>query len=581
MAGIEQGTLEKLMKSRHIDCSKSVALTDLPEDTREADIKERVEELYGTTSKVIHVPGVVPTFLVEFASQDTMLRVGHAMLFREKEVTVNQLPLPHPLVENISASGQPGSVDKGGISKYVQEELAKQKSWISRDVQEELAKQKSWISRDVQEELAKQKSGMLDLLQRNNELLMRQITELMKNACLVASSEKAPVMPNIQPTTPTPPVVADGQPLASAPTPAPEVLRQKTSYVTAAHVHSAAATPVDQHTSSAHSPMQAPQGSQQMPIFWERPSPHFYRVKPFSGTYPVKSGESSLEEWCQQMRIIQDDQTLTASSKRQRLMSSLLSPALDMVLGLGENKQPDEMISYLRRLYRGKKDDVLTWKQFFSLTPTPSELPSEYLIRLEVELQKLRLSKPMSQTEVDQTRLTQFRTTNRNPNVYSILNARFQTGASPSLPELMDAVRDVEKDDVVFPTQAKARNHVHNTSETVESGSSELHDLKADIQKIFSLVSQTHSLTKQPDQDHLVRNKEQEPKKNGQKTTKFCRFCHNCGQWDHSRPRCRNSPNQALVWQRTKEGDDFYTQIRQTKSNSTSADLNSEGSLRH
>jgi len=280
----------------------------------------------------------------------------------------------------------------------------------------------------------------------------------------------------------------------------------------------------------------------------------FYRIKSFSGSTPPKNGESTFREWSVQIRLVLEDPTLSVLGKRQRLLGSLHSPALDMALGLGERSTAVELFAYIRRLYQDSSDGMASLKEFFSLTPTATEKPSEYLIRLELSLQTVRSRGGIREEDINSTRLHQFRTTSRNQNVYNVLNARFPKSSSPSLPDLIDAVKEVERDDILF----KAKSH----AQTTPSEMTEIKHLRSEVQEIHSLVNRVRQseggASKPPPQRNDVQ----------------FRFCYNCGDMDHISYQCKKARNAELVCERLKEREEVYKRHR-----NQAESLNCQGSL--
>ena len=379
------------------------------------------------------------------------------------------------------------------------------------------------------EELEHQRQWMMEMMEINNATILKKMNELIISQTSSSSSSL------ISPTNTNETV----QPIASSRTFDPSVANESD-----ASTHGAALTA----SQSDHLPL---------PSGYAGNIGNSYRIKSFSGSNPPKNGESTFQEWSVQIQLVLEDPTLSVLGKRQRLLGSLHSPALDMALTLGERSTAVELFAYIRRLYQDSSDGMASLKEFFSLTPTSIEKPSEYLIRLELALQKVRSRGGIRSEDINSTRLHQFRSTSRNQNVYNLLNARFPKGTSPTLPDLIDAVKEVERDDTHF----KVRSCVQTTPSEME-----------EIQKLRSQVQGLHSLVNRVQQSEAGATKSSSPQRN---EGRF-RFCYNCGELNHISYQCKRARNAELVCKRLEEREKMYQQQRnQTES------LNCPGSLQN
>ncbi len=279
---------------------------------------------------------------------------------------------------------------------------------------------------------------------------------------------------------------------------------------------------------------------QQVVVQVERPS--FYRIKTFSGMKPPRNGESTFMEWIKQAYLLLEDDTLSAVGKRQKILSSLQSAAFDMALTLGKDNTAEEIIDHLKTVYQDR-DSVTTMREFYKLAPDTSERPSEYLIRLELELHNILSRGGISEDGINKARLDQFRVTNVDPFVTNLLNARFpQDSVQPSMRDLITAVKSVETADPPSkPGKVKSQAH------SVVSDASRMDAVEEKISALLAQVNIAHKDIKRERKSSNPKDTRRNQGNSRDTRRNLSRFCYHCGDYSHLRRNCRNPRNNDAV----------------------------------
>ncbi len=499
--------LKGVMEEYNVDPSRSIVIRGLPEGIRNAEIENELSPTYGHL-RAFHVAEFNDQIhIVEFISWKPLATIDKTILVYEEEYLVDRVPDP----------------------TYMEDDK------IERAVAKAMEKQTAIITAHLAKNLTDQLAVLMEKMGR-------------------------PTTPPTGSTLPPPDSSGSAAPTSTPPTgstpQAPEVTTSSEPLPHAAAGNSGAggskqATPTDTHLSTPSS-SSAVDGtssagliSQPAMVNWERPSSSYYRLKTFSGVWPVRNGEASFEEWSRLVGIVLEDKAISSTGKRQRILSTLQPPAFDVAFNLGTNKPIEDVISHLKRLYHFKDNGPMSLQEFYKQTPKPTERPSDYLIRLEVELQKVLAQGGITEEHMDKTRFHQFRSTNRNHSLYSLMNAAFRSDSpAPSLVELMDAVKEMERTDALYAPK-NPQSHVQNTTSTLEQTNYD--KLQAEIASLKSMLSKTKQ------EAPPAPSRETRP---GDRRRDIMRFCYNCGDYSHQLYACQNPSNSELVQQRLKARED-------------------------
>ena len=295
-----------------------------------------------------------------------------------------------------------------------------------------------------------------------------------------------------------------------------------------------------------------------------------HRLRSFSGNRP-KNGEVSFEEWTKLVEILLDDDSLSEKSKRQRILSSLHSPAADLARSMGDISSR-ELFARLEGLYGSTSNGVKLLQQFFSFHMEPTESASDYLQRLSVKLGSVQRKGGIQADQVDETILTHFKSTCTDDRICHVVHVKFDSRSPPSLQELMREGKSVEEDfsrkstnrrDQQVPRQ-KISHHVQNVAATNEVDGSirQLRDeMKAWRGEVDAMLHSISAAKNSKVKEEAVAKPRATQSDSGAHSNShpFKRFCYNCGRTDgHYQQQCRNSANMPLVHKLLNERTAFY-----------------------
>ena len=167
------------------------------------------------------------------------------------------------------------------------------------------------------------------------------------------------------------------------------------------------------------------------------------KVRAFSGCSP-KSGEVCFEEWARQAELLLNEDELTENAKSQALLRSLRSPALDFIRGVGK-LTAEEIFTHVNELYGCSTSGVSLLKEFFLLKISANELPSNYLQRLNVQINKVLKRGGLAESYVNETLFTHFLNTCADEQLHQVLVMKYAGVVSPSPVDLLKEVRRAEE----------------------------------------------------------------------------------------------------------------------------------------
>ena len=297
------------------------------------------------------------------------------------------------------------------------------------------------------------------------------------------------------------------------------------------------------------------------------------RIKPFSGNSP-RNGEATFEEWSKQIEIMLEDENISERSKRQKLLGSLHSQALDLARSMGDIS-PANIFKGLEDLYGSSANGVKLLQEFFKATMSQTETATQYLQRLSIQLRKVIKKGGLRPDQEDESILTHFKSTCRDDKICQILHVKYSSTLPPSIHELMKEVKKVEEDfghpDQMYNKAAKARSNVQVVDETshlkdqIDSIQSQLNEVSNLMALGFKNLNSAQCQVNQQSLPASTDNKA--PKK------KYKGFCYNCGATDgHYHERCNNSANPELVHKLLIE-----QQKRRSNSKGNAGHLNGQG----
>ena len=166
-----------------------------------------------------------------------------------------------------------------------------------------------------------------------------------------------------------------------------------------------------------------------------------HRIRPFSGHQP-RAGEVSFEDWSKQIDLLLGDDSVSDKNKRQRILSSLHSPALDLAIGMG-NLSAAEIHDGLKDLYGSSANGVRLLQDFFTLRMKPGENATDYLQRLAVQMSRVVKKGGVSLSQENETVFTHFKSTCENDKLRQIMHVKYNSMNIPTVHDLIKEVRAV------------------------------------------------------------------------------------------------------------------------------------------
>ena len=294
-----------------------------------------------------------------------------------------------------------------------------------------------------------------------------------------------------------------------------------------------------------------------------------YRVKPFSGHSP-KGGEVTFEEWLKQVELVVEDDSLSEKGKRQKILGSLHSPALDLARSLGSDVTAREICEHMEKMYGSTANGVQLLHEFFKMSREPTERATDYLQRLYIKICKVAKKGGIRQSHVDETLITHFKTTCKDEQVAQVLHIKFDTENLPNFELFMRTVKKVEEE---FGDSSKKKDEKPKARLNMQQQSSEGENLADRLSKLEKQISEfteqctnvLQAVTVQNQQASAVQRGEGSNShstdgaaRGGSRSTygrnRRVYFCYNCGQDDgHSLRNCTNPTHAALVQRRLTE----------------------------
>lgn len=266
----------------------------------------------------------------------------------------------------------------------------------------------------------------------------------------------------------------------------------------------------------------------------------------------------------------------------RRILESLLSPAADVVKGLGSNSLPSAYSQLLDSAFGAVEDGEELFAQFMSNLQDPGEKPSAYLQWLQLVLNQAVKRGGVAPGEVGKHLLKQFCRGCWDAALLSSLQLEQKKNFPPSFSELLLIIRTEE--DRQAAKASRMRKHVGSTKQRVqlqsqsscifeptenpETQPSAIDDLR---KQVASLQSQLTTLVSQEKskrfsdrgatgktQDRVLASHNTKPDMSKQPRKTYTNkprpwYCFNCGENGHISLLCTNDPNPTLVTEKRKQ----------------------------
>ena len=297
------------------------------------------------------------------------------------------------------------------------------------------------------------------------------------------------------------------------------------------------------------------------------------KIKAFSGS-SVKPGEVKFDEWLRQVEGVLED-GIPEKTRKQAIMNSLRSPALDFVKAMGEVSLR-EILEQLEAMYGCSSSGVKLLQDFFKMKRDPAESGADYLQRLGVQISKVARKGGVAADHRDETLLTHFISTCDSEQLRQVLHVKYES----STPSQHDLLKEVRKTEEVFglkvPEKTKVKSHAQSVHQSDELSSlkNQLSMMQARMEKMDSRLTgkacnhcSSHSFLQsvEPARKQTTSLRRQSQLRNRQQSRQYQAgiqrnspnplvFCYNCGEKDgHFKQDCKNPPNAALVFKLLNE----------------------------
>ncbi|XP_067266693.1 uncharacterized protein [Chanodichthys erythropterus] len=318
----------------------------------------------------------------------------------------------------------------------------------------------------------------------------------------------------------------------------------------------------------------------------------YRRLRIFSGTIPMPSGEESLENWIEQARLMTEECECSEKEKRRRIMESVKGPALDIIKAVRLSSPEASASQYLEALentFGTSESGEDLYFAFRLLRQFPGEALSNFLRRMEKSLTKVVQRGGLSLQMMDRTRVEQLiRGAVESDLMLLQLRLRERREQPPTFLELLNEIKEAEEneaarhkintsvkpiqlkqdDDVIRQLQAEIQelksrfgedpNPVSVSSMRVDQkdkpekkrvdthGESEVLVLKRQVQQLQQqLAVMSISSTAQSHPRPVPVSSRERPVKHNNDF-----FCYRCGEDGHIATKCQSPENNSQVIQK-------------------------------
>ena len=285
------------------------------------------------------------------------------------------------------------------------------------------------------------------------------------------------------------------------------------------------------------------------------------KLRAFSGKCPKPSNEADYETWRSQIDLLLADPSLSALHVTRRILESLLSPAAEVIKGLGPEALPTTYLQVLDAAFATVQDGEELFAQFLTTYQNQDEKYSAYLQRLQLTLNTVVKRGGIQSAEAEKHLIRQFsRGCLENAVITNLLEQKKEH--PPSFSELLVLLRTEEDRQLAKETRMKkqsstSKKHVNLSSHSAcACGASEL-DSNAikDLQKqMTELQDQLTSLLSQKKTRATSSKFKPSASAVPQSSTRPKPwYCFKCGEDGHIITSCSNAANPTLVMEKKKQ----------------------------
>jgi hypothetical protein len=244
--------------------------------------------------------------------------------------------------------------------------------------------------------------------------------------------------------------------------------------------------------------------------------------------------------------------------KKTRILECLLPPALGIARKLPDTATPSLLLSSLSKVYGAACDGADLYSIFRDTHQEPSEIPSAYLSRLELQLDQIVQYGGMNASQVDSARINQFiRGCVYDETLVNALQLRQKRSNPPDYLTFLSEVRTEEAAQlarVKMRQQTKVGVKAHQAPVQAPPQCSPDDSLRKEVAELKDLVRQLALAASTPTPVVPAATASHPPQQSGQngqrRRNRGPILCFNCGEYGHMKNDCRNPVNAVLVQQR-------------------------------
>ena len=274
------------------------------------------------------------------------------------------------------------------------------------------------------------------------------------------------------------------------------------------------------------------------------------KLRQFSGVHPVPNGQVDFNTWQKASRRLCKNEEITDDEKIARIQNSLSQPALDLVQSALDSGSTTKVIELLEKAFGSVDDPRDLLNEFNASVMKSKEQPSDYLNRLYLMLEELKLRNIVKVFEGPLILLKQFVYGCTDESLVLKLRLEEKELNPPDYGTLLLALR---REEAKRTRKQLAQKFARTQQVTAEAETTELVQLKMEMAALKSQFAEATREHQKPLQS-LGKTKEGASactpsifKKDEKDTKKRLRFCFKCGADGHVVWKCSSLPNPDLV----------------------------------
>lgn len=325
-----------------------------------------------------------------------------------------------------------------------------------------------------------------------------------------------------------------------------------------------------------------------------------HKLSTFSGVVPKPSGEGNFDTWKLQAKQVLTDTDLSENEKRRKILDSLLPPALNTALYVGDRATAQAHFLELEKAYGSVASGEELYIQFVEMHQNSGEKCSDYLNRLHTHLQKVVERKGFTVGKPEEHLLKQFLRGCWDETL--ITQLRLKDYASEkhmqqlTFSQVLVMIRSFEEERDTKDnrrkrhlgmTSSRVVSNMHSASDqfistsldstSVTNPTVKLQEKVEQLEKELSWLKTRSNNTeaRATAYSHRQGDSAEAKRRLANNTAKqTMRFCYQCGEDDHYLRQCSNPVNAELVQQKLCKRQKNKVHQARTAITPASEDLN-------